>query len=129
MNHRTTVAGQGPKVNGQKPISDDVAYRVRFGNRIHALREQHGWTQATLADKLGWDTRAIHELENPHTTDSRKRTKKRVRYDELPAIAHAFGITRTELLNGLGDPGEPVDVRGVAARGQVAELPAFLRGD
>jgi transcriptional regulator with XRE-family HTH domain len=92
---------------------DNVAYRVRLGQRIRGLRERRDWTQKTFGDKMGWDTRAVHEVETPG--DSSRRKKKRVRYDELVRIARVFDITMHELLTGLGDPGEPVIILGSPA--------------
>lgn len=65
---------------------------VRFGQRLRKLREQQGWTQVVMAEKVGIDRSYISDME---------RGKKNVCMPTLEILAQAFGITISQLLKGL----------------------------
>jgi transcriptional regulator with XRE-family HTH domain len=63
-----------------------VEAQIRHGIplQLRAMREGHGWTQATLAEKLGTTQNAISRLENPRTGKPTITTLER--------IAQAFDV-------------------------------------
>jgi transcriptional regulator with XRE-family HTH domain len=74
-------------------------------------------TQQELADLLGWDRRAISELENAGKPRHPKSRKPRdLKRQEHGRLARALDVTVAELNYALGDTGEPVEIRGVTAR-------------
>ncbi|MEJ2061266.1 MAG: helix-turn-helix transcriptional regulator [Gammaproteobacteria bacterium] len=66
--------------------------RKNVGDRIKALRERAGMSQAELA-------RRIH-VSRPTITQWESRSTKNIREDNLIALAKAFGISVDELLTG-----------------------------
>lgn len=58
-------------------------------NNIRELRTKRGWSQGTLADKLGVTKSTVSMWENGKTVPSS---------DKLPMLASLFGVTVTELL-------------------------------
>ena len=64
----------------------------RFGLRLRALRQKHGWTQVEMAEKFGIDRAYISDME---------RGKKNVCLPTLEIIAKGFGITISQVLKGL----------------------------
>lgn len=56
---------------------------------VRAERAFHGWSQRELADRLGWSTGMVSDLE----TGQRK-----VLADDLPQLCAAFGITLGQLV-------------------------------
>lgn len=67
--------------------------RPPFGERLHALREQAGLSQAQLAEKLGIAQRSYSQWERRPTA---------LRHDQLVALADALGISLPELLGDTG---------------------------
>jgi transcriptional regulator with XRE-family HTH domain len=63
--------------------------RPPFGERLHALREAAGLSQAQLADKLGIAQRSYSQWE---------RRPVALRHDQLVGLADALGISTAELL-------------------------------
>jgi transcriptional regulator with XRE-family HTH domain len=68
--------------------------RPPFGERLHALREQAGLSQAQLAEKLGIAQRSYSQWE---------RRPVALRHDQLVTLADALGISLPELLGDTGD--------------------------
>ena len=63
--------------------------RPPFGERLHALREAAGLSQAQVAEKLGLAQRSYSQWE---------RRSVALRHDQLEALARALGITLAELV-------------------------------
>ena len=71
-------------------MADDI--RVRFGRRLRALREQRGWTQVQLAERLGLDRSYLADVERGH---------RNVSLVNLELIAMGFGLTLARLFSRL----------------------------
>ena len=69
-------------------MAEDI--RVRFGRRLRVLREQRGWTQVELAEKLGLDRSYVADIERGH---------RNVSLVNLELIAMGFGITLARLFS------------------------------
>lgn len=82
--------------------------RPAFGERLHALREQAGLSQAALAEKLGIAQRTYSQWE---------RRPVALRHDQLVALADALGIALSELV-GDGDRKK----RGAGPTGKMRQL-------
>lgn len=67
-------------------MAEDI--RVRFGKRLRQLRNQRGWTQVELAERLGLDRSYIADIE---------RGNRNVSLVNLELIALGFDLTLTEL--------------------------------
>lgn len=63
--------------------------RPPFGERLHALREAAGLSQAQVAEKLGLAQRSYSQWE---------RRAVALRHDQLEALAEALGISLAELI-------------------------------
>lgn len=69
---------------GQTPtLGDAVAAAVR------AERARLRWTQADLAQRLGWSVSTLGELESG---------RRRPAVDDLPLLCEAFGVPLVELV-------------------------------
>jgi transcriptional regulator with XRE-family HTH domain len=68
-------------------MAEDV--RVRFGNRLRALRKKHGWTQEDLSHRLGLDRTYLSDIENG---------RMNVSLLNLEIIAQGFGLSLSQLL-------------------------------
>jgi transcriptional regulator with XRE-family HTH domain len=66
--------------------------RLRFGQRLRALRVRKGWTQVELADYLGLDRGYISNIE---------RGQRNITLETVQIIAQGFGFTISQLLRGL----------------------------
>jgi transcriptional regulator with XRE-family HTH domain len=66
--------------------------RLRFGQRLRALRVRKGWTQVELADYLGLDRGYISNIE---------RGQRNITLETVQIIARGFGVTISQLLRGL----------------------------
>jgi transcriptional regulator with XRE-family HTH domain len=66
--------------------------QARFGKRLRALRKKHGWTQETLAHKLGLDRTYLSDIENG---------RMNVSLVNLETIASGFGLSLSRLLSGV----------------------------
>lgn len=64
----------------------------RFGNRVRALRKEQGISQEAFADKCGLNRTYISGIE---------RGKRNVALCNIEAIARAFGISISQLTEGL----------------------------
>jgi transcriptional regulator with XRE-family HTH domain len=71
-------------------MADDI--RVRFGQRLRDLREQRGWTQVELAEKLGLDRSYLADIERGH---------RNVSLVNLQLIALGFGLSLSRLFSRL----------------------------
>jgi transcriptional regulator with XRE-family HTH domain len=65
---------------------------ARFGDRLRQFRQEHGWTQVVMAEKVGIDRSYISDME---------RGKKNVCLPTLEVLAQAFGVTISKFLKGL----------------------------
>ena len=65
---------------------------VRIGQRIRDLRIQRGWSQEDLADVSG-----LHRT----YVGSAERGERNLTVDSLQALAGAFGLTLSQLVEGL----------------------------
>lgn len=89
-----------------------------FGQRLAALRQQRGWTQAELADKLGTTVKMItyYEREAKNPTQS-----------TVESIAEVFGVNAAELMGASpklmrsAKPGPPSQMQQLTQR--LAALP------
>ena len=66
--------------------------QVRFGKRLRQLRNQRGWTQVELAERLGLDRSYIADIE---------RGNRNVSLVNLELIALGFKLTLAELFRRL----------------------------
>ena len=64
----------------------------RVGHRIRQLREQHGWTQVEMAEKVGLDRSFLADVE---------RGKRNISVRNLYLIAKGFKKTLSQLLSGV----------------------------
>lgn len=71
-------------------LSDAIAANVR------AERARHRWTQTELAQRLGWATSTLGDLESG---------KRRVSADDLPTLCEVFEIDLIELVR-RADPSD-----------------------
>ena len=71
-------------------MAEDI--RVRFGRRLRDLREQHGWTQVELAERLGLDRSYLADIERGH---------RNVSLANLNLIAMGFGLSLSRLFSHL----------------------------
>lgn len=94
-----------------------------LGAAIKRLREEHGWTQEELAVKVGLDRTSIARRENGKT---------RVKGNERPMFAQAFGMTLIQfdeqwrdwiVTRSRGAPGIPVINR--APAGQILDYEEY----
>ena len=75
-----------PAMQTGRPAKNE---RPPFGERLHALREQAGLSQAAIAKKLGIAQRSYSAWE---------REPVALRHDQLVTLAGALGISLAELL-------------------------------
>ncbi len=61
----------------------------RFGQRVRKLRQERGWTQEDMADRLGLDRAYISHLE---------RGTKNVCLPTMQVLAQGLGVTLAKLL-------------------------------
>ncbi|PYP91700.1 MAG: XRE family transcriptional regulator [Candidatus Angelobacter sp. Gp1-AA117] len=66
--------------------------QARFGKKLRALRKRQGWTQETLAHKLGLDRTYLSDVENG---------RMNVSLVNLEIIAQGFGKSLSQLLSGV----------------------------
>ncbi|MGA7462136.1 MAG: helix-turn-helix transcriptional regulator [Candidatus Korobacteraceae bacterium] len=71
-------------------MAEDI--RVRFGRRLRGLRQQRGWTQVELAERLGLDRSYLADIE---------RGNRNVSLVNLDLIAMGFGVTLSRLFSRL----------------------------
>jgi transcriptional regulator with XRE-family HTH domain len=62
-----------------------------IANNVRAERARRHWTQARLADQIGWPRTAVHEVESG---------RRRLGPDDLAALCRVFGIPLAELARG-----------------------------
>ena len=67
-------------------MAEDI--RVGFGRRLREMRQQHGWTQVELAEKLGLDRSYLADIE---------RGNRNVSLVDLELIALGFDTTLSRL--------------------------------
>jgi transcriptional regulator with XRE-family HTH domain len=63
-----------------------------LGDRIRHLREERGWTQVVMAEKVGIDRSFIADVE---------RGKRNISILYLELIAKGLGVSLSKLLSGL----------------------------
>lgn len=89
---KTTLPNTSSKAKLSRDVADPeqrhllVSAQIRTGLplQIRAMREDRGWTQTTLAEKLGTTQNTVSRLENPKTSKPTITTLKR--------IAEAFDV-------------------------------------
>jgi transcriptional regulator with XRE-family HTH domain len=65
---------------------------LRLGHRIRKLREQHGWTQVEMAEKVGLDRSFLADVE---------RGKRNISIRNLYVIAKGLRKSLSQLLSGV----------------------------
>ena len=65
---------------------------ARFRQRVRALREAFGWTQAELAERVGYTQQAIAKIEKQGPNP------QRIRLDDARAFAEALEVPLSDLL-------------------------------
>ena len=73
-------------------MADDTDIRTRFGKRVRELRTGRGLSQATFAAQCGLDRTYLGGIE---------RGERNVALCNIEAIALAFGLTVSQLTEGL----------------------------
>mgnify|MGYP006293860297 CR=1 FL=1 len=86
---------------------------MAIGDRIQALRKQHGWSQRQLAKKVGTSGPIVGRYERGEMTPSVEVAKK---------LAAAFGVTLDFLVN---DTGKGVEIRDQAMLQRLMEIEAL----
>ena len=83
-----------PSVTQKQQTADFMGSKTwnRTCRRIHRLREQHGWTQVEMADKVGLDRSFLADVE---------RGKRNISVRNLYLIAKGFKKTLSQLLSGV----------------------------
>jgi transcriptional regulator with XRE-family HTH domain len=81
-----------------RQLRDDVGQVPRlshvFSANVRAERARRGWRQRDLAERTGWSTDTISDIEGG---------RRRVGIDDLPILCAAFGVTFARLLDGADD--------------------------
>ena len=80
---------------------------IALGERIRELREGNHWSQEEFADRCGLHRTAIGLLE---------RAERNPRLDTLITISKGFGITISDLLQGLEKRGQSASRRAPVRR-------------
>jgi transcriptional regulator with XRE-family HTH domain len=65
---------------------------LRLGHRIRKLREQHGWTQVEMAERVGLDRSFLADVE---------RGRRNISIRNLYVIARGFKKTLSQLVSGV----------------------------
>jgi Zn-dependent peptidase ImmA (M78 family)/DNA-binding XRE family transcriptional regulator len=91
-------------------LSDKVA---RVGQRIRAMREDRGWSQADLAARLGRTQTAVSYWESGN---------RAIGVDDLVELAEVFGVTTGQLLPDTPRRPVPALLRAVAEQVDAAQL-------
>ena len=73
---------------------------TEYGKFIRELRKQKGYTQQKFADALGLKQNTIATYEMNKTAPSER---------TITDICQKFGVDRTWLVDGIGEPFKPVD--------------------
>lgn len=73
-----------------RPMADRLLRRL--GHRIRKLRQQHGWTQVVMAEKVGLDRSFLADVE---------RGKRNISIRNLYLVARGFKKTLSQLLSGV----------------------------
>lgn len=86
---------------------------MSIGKRIANLREEYGWKQYELAQKMDLNPAALNKIENG---------KRSIKEEEISKVAQIFGIS-TDTLLGVNTPrpGNRIPILGTV----VAEQPAY----
>lgn len=71
---------------------------MSIGAKVRALREKHGWSQETLAGKIGVSQAYISYIENDQRADDA--------YSVIVSLAHVFDVSIDDLVLGEGRPRE-----------------------
>ena len=86
---------------------------MAIGDRIQALRKQHGWSQQQLAKKVGTSGPIVGRYERGEMTPSVEVAKK---------LAAAFGVTLDFLVD---DTGKSVEIKDKAMLQRLMEIEAL----
>jgi len=71
-------------------MAEDV--RIRFGRRLRKLRQQRGWTQVEMSEKLGLDRSYLADTEQG---------KRNISIVNLEIVAIGFELSLSQLLRGI----------------------------
>lgn len=85
---------------------------MSIGKRIANLREEYGWKQYELAQKMDLNPAALNKIENG---------KRSIKEEEISKVAQIFGIS-TDTLLGVNTPrpGNRIPILGTVVTGQPA---------
>lgn len=85
---------------------------MSIGKRIANLREEYGWKQYELAQKMDLNPAALNKIENG---------KRSIKEEEISKVAQIFGIS-TDTLLGVNTPrpGNRIPILGTVVAGQPA---------
>ena len=85
---------------------------MSIGKRISNLREEYGWNQYELAQKMDLNPAALNKIENG---------KRSIKEEEISKVAQIFGIS-TDTLLGVNTPrpGNRIPILGTVVAGQPA---------
>ena len=85
---------------------------MSIGKRIANLREEYGWKQYELAQKMDLNPAALNKIENG---------KRAIKEEEISKVAQIFGIS-TDTLLGVNTPrpGNRIPILGTVVAGQPA---------
>lgn len=85
---------------------------MSIGKRIANLREEYGWKQYELAQKMDLNPAALNKIENG---------KRSIKEEEISKVAQIFGIS-TDTLLGVNTPrpGNRIPILGTVVAGQSA---------
>ena len=85
---------------------------MSIGKRIANLREEYGWKQYALAQKMDLNPAALNKIENG---------KRSIKEEEISKVAQIFGIS-TDTLLGVNTPrpGNRIPILGTVVAGQPA---------
>lgn len=71
-------------------LTEQTPERMRFGERVRELRLARGWSQETFAHEAGFHRAYVGGIEHG---------KRNVSFDNLLAIAKAFGVSPGDLFD------------------------------
>ncbi len=85
---------------------------MSIGKRIANLREEYGWKQYELAQKMDLNPAALNKIENG---------KRSIKEEEISKVAQIFGISTDTLLDvNTPRPGNRIPILGTVVAGQPA---------
>jgi transcriptional regulator with XRE-family HTH domain len=87
-----TSAGKQSTTSSKLSVSYPDQHARQLGEKLRRLRQQQGLTLRSLAKKVGVTATALHAWENG---------RRNPKTEHLQAFAHAFKLTRSELLDDI----------------------------